>query len=71
MRTKFIIISLQAIAAATLIGIGAGFGIMPCIVVGVIILGTMIITSLSNSQPKLQLPIKRPVQVLNPARVLV
>jgi hypothetical protein len=69
MRTKFIILTVQAITAATLIGLGAGLGLMPCIIVGVIILGTMIITTLSNSQPKPL--VKRPVQVLNPARVLV
>ncbi len=69
MRNKFVIITLQAITAATLIGVGAGLGLMPCIVVGVIILGSMIITSLSNGHPKA--PVKRPIQVLNPARVLV
>lgn len=69
MRTKFIILTIQAITAATLIGLGVGLGLMPCVIVGVIILGTMIITTLSNSQPKpLQ---KRPAQVLNPVRVLV
>ncbi len=67
MRSKFVIITLQAITAATLIGVGAGLGLMPCIVVGVIILGSMIITSLSNGHPS----VKRPIQVINPARVLV
>jgi hypothetical protein len=69
MRKKFVILTVQAIAAATLIGVGAGFGIMPCLVVGVIILGSMIVTTLSDSRPTSI--VKRPIQVLNPARVLV
>ncbi len=69
MRKKPLILTIQAIAAATLIGVGAGLGILPCLVVGVIILGSMIITSLSNGHPKA--PVKRPIQVLNPSRILV
>ena len=69
MRNKVLLLTLQAITAAALIGVGAGLGLMPCIVVGVIILGSMIITTLSNNQPRPSL--KRPIQVLNPARVLV
>ncbi len=67
MRKKFILLTVQAITAATLIGVGIAFGLMPCLVVGVIILGSMIITSLSNGHPS----VKRPIQVINPARVLV
>ncbi len=69
MPKKLVLLAIQAITAATLIGVGAGFGIMPCIVVGVIILGTMIITAIADSRPQPNL--KRPIQVLNPSRILV
>ena len=68
MRRKFIILTIQAIASATLIGIGAGLGLLPCVVVGVIILGSMIITTLSNEQPTNRRPAST---IINPVRVLV
>ena len=67
MRRKLVVLTIQAISAATLIGIGAGLGLLPCLVVGVIILGSMIITTLGHEQP-----VKRPTSVvINPVRVLV
>jgi hypothetical protein len=68
MRRKIIILTIQAIASATLIGIGAGLGLLPCVVVGVIILGSMIITTLSHEPSTNRRP---PLTVINPVRVLV
>jgi hypothetical protein len=68
MRKKFFILVIQAIGAATLISVGAAFGITPCLIIGIVILGTMIITSLLHEQSAHQ---NRPVLVLNPTRVLV
>ena len=68
MRSKFVILTIQAIGAATLIGVGAGLGILPCLVVGVIILGSMIITTVAH-EPSTN---RRPTStVINPMRVIV
>ncbi len=68
MRKKPLILTIQAIAAATLIGVGAGLGILPCLVVGVIILGSMIITTLAH-EPSTN---RRPTStIINPVRVIV
>ncbi len=68
MRKKPLILTIQAIGAATFIGVGAGLGILPCLVVGVIILGSMIITTLAHEPPTNRRPTST---IINPIRVIV